>query len=75
MQVGSGRNSALGHVEEDLWDLENFVKVLLGAVAVFENFVLVAGELEPFFLPLDAYDGDVGELDLVGGLLWVGRVS
>jgi len=48
--------------------LEYFVEIFLGAAAVFENFVLVAGELEPFFLPLDAYDGDVGELDLVGGL-------
>ena len=53
-----------------MWNLEDFIKVFLRATAVLEDFVLVAGELEASFLALYAYDGDVGEFYLVGGLRW-----
>lgn len=38
-----------GDGEEDGGDLEDIVEVGFGAGAVFEEFVLVAGELEAFF--------------------------
>lgn len=49
-------------------NLEHFVEVLLVALAVLDDFVLVAGELEALFAFFEADEGDVGEFDLVGGL-------
>ena len=42
-------DGSFGDIGKDLVDLEDFVKVGLNAVAVFEDFVLVASYFEAFF--------------------------
>jgi hypothetical protein len=45
-EVGFGRDLAFGDVEEDVFDLQDVGEVGFDAVAVLEDFVLVAGDFE-----------------------------
>lgn len=69
LEVGRRRRLALGHVQKDVGDLQDVVEIGLDAGAPFEHFVLVAGDLEPLLALFESDEGDVGQFDLVGGLL------
>jgi hypothetical protein len=45
-QIGFGCDLALGDVEENIFDLQDVGEIGFNAVAVFEDFVLVAGYFE-----------------------------
>ena len=67
-EVGGGGRLAFADVEEDGGDLEDVVEVFFGAGAVFKSLVFVAGDFEAFAALFEAYEGNVCEADLVGGL-------
>lgn len=100
-EVLLGRYLALGYVEKDILDLDDFIQVLLAVDAgmgsgekvsnsvlnhsvcyvivdslarpPLADLVLVAGNLEALAALLQAHDGHIRQLDLVGG--WSGKVE
>lgn len=55
--------------------MEDVIKVGLDTGTVFQEFVLVAGELEAFLALFVADKGDVGQVYAVGGLDYADRHS
>lgn len=69
-EVGGRGGLAARDVEEDVGDLQDVVDVFLVAGPPFEDFVLVARDFEALLGLFVAHEGDVGELYLVGGLVY-----
>ena len=68
LQVGCWGGLALGDGEEDVGDLEDVVEICFYAAAVFEDFVLVASDLEALLALFEADERNICQADLVGRL-------
>ena len=55
--------------EEDVGDLEDIVKILLGARTVFKDFVLVACYFESLFGLFKPHERNVRQADLITWLI------